>query len=214
MSLHKYTLHSSQHLSHRLRRDRLPHLQILLPIPIRIRLLPPVKRRPLRILLKQPHRLGIILLIRRKPMINPRGHNHQISLLQFNPHPFVLFIANIEVTSAVEDVANFFVFVEMFVEEVFHFFFVVWEEGRGDFDFVAVFVLARAGYAVYFGEIVGEFVVEDAEFGEVGRVDFAAAVVGFALVALVVVCISRMVCRRCQMRGGGGGGLTGRLSYQ
>lgn len=120
-------------------------------------------------------------------MINPRGHNHQISLFQFNPHPFVLFIADIEVASAIENVADLFVFVEMFVEEVFHFFFVVGEEGGGDFDFVAVFVLPRAGYAVYFGEVVGEFVVEDAEFGEVGGVDFAAAVVGFALVALVVV---------------------------
>lgn len=34
------------------------------------------------------------------------------------------------------------------------------------------------------GEVVGEFVVDDAEGGEVGGVDVAAGVVRFALVAL------------------------------
>lgn len=111
----------------RSRRHPISHPQIFLPIPIPIRLLPPLQRRPLRILLKQPHSLCIIPLIRSKTMINPRRHNHQIALFQTNSHPRIIFTAHIKIASPSENVANFFVFVQVFVEESFDFFFVVGE---------------------------------------------------------------------------------------
>ena len=104
-------------------------------------------------------------------MINPRRHNHQIPPLQSNPHPIIPFTPDIEIPAPAENVSNFLVFVQVLVEEVFHFFFVPRERGGTDLDLVAVFVGAVRGDFVYCIKIVGELVVDYSEGGEVGGVD-------------------------------------------
>jgi hypothetical protein len=98
----------------------------------------------------------------------------------------------------------------MLVEEVLHLLLVVRQRGGGNLNLVTVFVVPFAGDLVYGVEVVREFVVDDAEFGEVGWVDGAAGVVGEALVALVCL----LVGWRCGWERGGlrGGCRTSRLS--
>ena len=120
-------------------------------------------------------------------MINARRHNHQIALLQPDSHPVVILASDIKVPASSEYVPDLLVFVQMFVEEVLHLLFVAGERGGADLDLVSVLVVPILGDFVDAVEIVGEFVVDYAERGEVGWVDEAAGVVGLALVALDVV---------------------------
>jgi hypothetical protein len=116
-------------------------------------------------------------------MVNPRGHDGQIPLFQSQSDPIVTFTPHIKVPCSIEYISDFLIFVEMLVKEGFYFFFVVGEGGGGDGDFVAVFVAAGGGEGVY--AVQGGIVVADyAEVGEVRGGDWAAAVVGEALVAL------------------------------
>jgi hypothetical protein len=133
------------------------------------------------------HRQTHVLVIRSKPMIDPRRHNHQITLLQPQPHPRVVLAPHIEVTPTAQNVPNLLILMKVLVEESLHLFFVAGEEVGGDFDFVAVLVVALGGDFVHALEVIREVVVGYAEGGEVGWVDGAAGVVGEALVALLVV---------------------------
>ena len=119
-------------------------------------------------------------------MINSRRHNHQIALLQPQPHPIVVLAPYIKVTPAAQDISDLLVLVQVLVEECLDLLFVARQEVGGYFDFVAVFVGALGGDFVDALEVVREVVVGYAEGGEVGWVDGAAGVVGEALVALVV----------------------------
>jgi len=119
-------------------------------------------------------------------MVNPRRHNHQIALLQPQPHPLIALAPHVEIPAARQDVADLLILVQVFVEEGLDFFLVPGQQVGGDFDFVAVFVGALARDFVDRVQVVREVVVGHAEGGEVGWVDGAAGVVGEALVALVV----------------------------
>jgi hypothetical protein len=153
---------------------------------IYIRLIPPIQRRPLRLILEQAHRLDIILTIGREPVIDARGQDNQIVLLQSDAHPIVLLGADVEEALAVEDVAYLFVFVEMLIEEHFYLFFVDCAHlFGGDGDLVPVLVGAVFGDFVHLGGVFGgDVVVEDAESCEVGGGNGGAGVVVETLVAL------------------------------
>lgn len=125
-----------------------------------------------------------VLLIRRKSMINPRGHDHQIALLQPNADPIVLLAADIKKSAARQDVADLLVLVQVLVEEILDFLLVARQQRGRDLDLVAVLVRALRRDLVDGRQVVREVVVRDAEGGEVGWVDGAAGVVGEALVAL------------------------------
>jgi hypothetical protein len=85
-------------------------------------------------------------------MINPRGHNHQIALLQPHPHPLIPLAPDIEIPRPVQDIPNLLVLVQMLVEECLHLVFVgVAERGGRNGDYVAVFVGARGGEGVDVG---------------------------------------------------------------
>ena len=88
---------------------------------IRIRVIPSIERRPLGFILEQPHSLDIVLVIRREAMIYPRRQDDQIVLLEPDPDPIVTFRSDIEVASAVSDVSDLFIFMQVLVEEHFHF---------------------------------------------------------------------------------------------
>lgn len=57
-------------------------------------------------------------------MVDASRKNDQVILLDIDADPFVPFAANIEVPIAVQNPADLFVFVQMFVEEHAHFLFV------------------------------------------------------------------------------------------
>lgn len=128
-----------------------------------------------------------ILIISRKPVVNPRRHNHQIALLQPQPHPRIVLTPHIKVSAASQNVPNLLVLVQVLVEESFDLLLVTGEEGRRNLNLVAVLVAALGGDLVHAVQVVREEVVGYADGGEVGGVDRAAGVVGEALIAFEVV---------------------------
>lgn len=118
-------------------------------------------------------------------MVNASGHNHQVALLQPNPHPIIALAPDIEVSSTFQNIPDLLILVQMFVEEVLDLLFIIRERGGGDLDLVAVLVRAGAGDGVHGVKIFRVVVVQDAELGEIVWVDGAAGVMGEALVALV-----------------------------
>jgi hypothetical protein len=120
--------------------------QVILPMLIHIRLVPSVQRRPLGLILKQPHCLDIILTVRCEPVINPCRQNNQIVFLQSDAHPIILLRAHIEETLSVKDVTYLFVFVEVLVEEHLNLFFIHGAHFvRADDDLISVLVGAVLG---------------------------------------------------------------------
>ena len=58
-------------------------------------------------------------------MIDPSRHNHQVTLLQPNSHPVVLLPTNVEISASAKDVPDLFILMQMLIEEVLYFLFVV-----------------------------------------------------------------------------------------
>lgn len=120
-------------------------------------------------------------------MVDTRGENNQIILHQLNADPLVLLATDIKVSLTIPDVADFLVLVEMFVEEHLHLLLVHIAHGLGGHgDLIAVLVSALGcqGVDVLDARAV---LVEDTQGGEVGFVDGTTVVVGFALIALIVI---------------------------
>ena len=101
-----------------------------------------------------------VLFISSEPMIDPRGHNHQITPLQPYPHPIVLLSSDIEVSASGENIPDLLILVQVFMEEVLYFLFVVGEGGWADFNLVPVLVVAVCGDFIYGVEVVGKLVVD------------------------------------------------------
>lgn len=141
----------------------------------------------------QRKRETYILGIRREAMVNARRKNQQIILDQTNAHPVIILATNIKEPFPVQNIPNLLVLMQMLMEKRLYFFLVNVAHFLGrDGDFVAVFVAAVAGESVDVGDLRA-LAVDDAEGFEVAGVDFAARVVVFTLVALVVissVCVS------------------------
>lgn len=86
-------------------------------------------------------------------MINPRGQNNQIALLQPNPHPLIPLAPDVKIPRPVPDIPYLLIFMEMLVEEHFHLGLVDFAHGgRGDGDFISVRVGAGGGQGVDCGE--------------------------------------------------------------
>lgn len=125
-----------------------------------------------------------ILLIRRESVVDSRGHDHQIMLLQLDPHPVIILASDVKISAAINNISDLFVLVQVLVEKVLDLLLVYIAHCSGrDGDFVTVLVPALGGDRVHIVD-VGVVEVEDAEFGEVFWVDGLAAIVWFALVAL------------------------------
>ena len=58
-----------------------------------------------------------ILLVNREPMIDPRRQDEQIPWLGPDPHPLVLCVPDVEVSSALQDIPDLFLFMQMFLVE-------------------------------------------------------------------------------------------------
>ena len=100
-------------------------------------------------------------------MVDTRRQDNQVILLKPDSHPVIILTSDIEVASTVANVSDLFVFVEVLIEEHFHFVFVDCAHGGGrDGDFIAVLVLALSGNCVHRGDF-GAVVVEHTQAGEV-----------------------------------------------
>ena len=83
-------------------------------------------------------------------MINPSRHDHEIVLVQLDPDPLIVLVAHVEIATAVENVADLFVLVDVFVEEYLDLFLVdIAHGGRRDGDLVAVPVAPLRGEPVH-----------------------------------------------------------------
>lgn len=118
-------------------------------------------------------------------MVDARRQDDQIVLRQPDAHPLVLLAADVEVALAVADVPDLLVLVEVLGEEHLHLVLVHVAHGLGrDGHLVAVLVSALRGQGVH--DVNGRAVaVDDAQRGEVGLGDWAAVIVGLALIALM-----------------------------
>lgn len=119
-------------------------------------------------------------------MINPRWHNHQIALLQPQPNPRIVLAPHIEVASASQNIPDLLVFMQVLVEEGLNLLFIAGEKLGGDFDLVAVLVVALRSDLIDGIQVVRQVVVGYTEGGEICWVDRAAGVVREALVTLLV----------------------------
>lgn len=117
-------------------------------------------------------------------VVDSSRHDHKIVLVELDPDPIVSLAAYVEKPSSVDDVSNFFVFMEVFIEESLDLFLVHVAHGRRRYgDDIPVLVLPLCSQGVYIFYI---WVVEMqyTQLGEIVRGDFTARVVRFTLVAL------------------------------
>jgi hypothetical protein len=96
-------------------------------------------------------------------MVNSRRQDNQITFLEPDPHPVITLTPNIKVARAIQNVPDFFVLVQMLVEERLYFLFVdvthlLWADG----DLISVPVVAGCGDRVNAGDF-GYAVVDDTE---------------------------------------------------
>ena len=87
---------------------------------------------------KQPHSMNTIFLIHSKPMINPLRQSHQISRLDVDTNPLILFVAYVKESGSSENITDFLGIVNVFFEECFDFVIVGGEFIRVDCDNVSV----------------------------------------------------------------------------
>lgn len=87
---------------------------------------------------KQPHSMNAIFLIDSKPMINPLGQSHQISRLDMDTNPLILFVAYVKESGSSEDITDLLSIVNVFFEECFDFVIVGGELFGVDCDDVSV----------------------------------------------------------------------------
>lgn len=65
-----------------------------------------------------------VLIIRSEPVIDSRGQNNQIILLQLDANPLVPLVPHIKVSFSIADISDFFVLMQVFIEEHLDFVFV------------------------------------------------------------------------------------------
>ena len=91
-----------------------------------------------------------IVRVSGESMVNPGRHDHEVVLVQLNPDPLVVLATDVEIATAVKNVADLFVFVDVLVEEHLDFCLVdVTHGGWRDGDLVAVFVAPLRSQTVH-----------------------------------------------------------------
>jgi hypothetical protein len=76
-------------------------------------------------------------------------HYHQVVLLQLNSHPVIALAANIKEAATIQDVPNFLVLMQVFVEEHLHLLFIyVAHFRRGNGNLIPVLVVALRSQGV------------------------------------------------------------------
>lgn len=117
-------------------------------------------------------------------MVDPRGENNQITLLQPDPHPIIVLAPDIEESRAIQNISDLLILMQMLMEEALHLFLVNVTHLLGRHgNLIPVLVVALFSQCV---DIIirSNVTVENTQVGEIVRVDAAPGVVGQALVAL------------------------------
>lgn len=125
--------------------------------------------RPHRLANKQSHRFYVILLVKSESVVDAGRQNQEVALGNFNPYPLVVAVSNVKVTTPSQDKANFFIRVQMLLEECFYLFFIVQELFSGYLDDISVRISSLLADFVQFSVLficVGiQFPVEDSALG-------------------------------------------------
>ena len=126
-----------------MRSNACPLLKVGLSVLVDIRGFAPIESSPLRLVLKQSHSLYVVVVISRKPVVDARRQDEQVVFLKPDPNPIVALRSDIEVTCAVPNVSDLFVFVQVFVKEHLHLRLVDLAHGLwGDCNLISVPVVA------------------------------------------------------------------------
>ena len=84
-----------------------------------------------------------ITLISSKPVIDPRRQDYQIFLFHLDAHPFVAFVTHVEVSLSVKNVADFFILMQVLIEEHFNFLLIYLTHSvRGHYNLITILVPA------------------------------------------------------------------------
>lgn len=84
-----------------------------------------------------------ILRVCRETMIDASRHDHEIVLLQLDPHPVIALAAYIEEASAVQDIADLLVLVQVLIEEHLYLLFIdITHCLRRDCHLIPILILA------------------------------------------------------------------------
>lgn len=120
-------------------------------------------------------------------MVDTSGEDNQIILLQEDTDPFIIDPADIEETLAIENVADLLVLVQVLCEEHLHFVLIHSTHGLNrDGHRVAILVAALRGELIHLLDRWA-ISVDHAEIGQGLLRDLAARIMGFTLVALLIV---------------------------
>ena len=66
---------------------------------------------------KETHRLNVIGLVTGESVVASLGKSHEITLFDPDADPFVLLVANVEISRPVQNVPDFFRVVDVFLEK-------------------------------------------------------------------------------------------------
>lgn len=86
--------------------------------PCRMILLRPIICRPHRLSHKQPHQLDIVISVKGEPVVNSSRQDDQITSLDPNTNPTIIFVPNIKVPTPFQTVTYLFVCVNVLCVEV------------------------------------------------------------------------------------------------
>ena len=105
-------------------------------------LLGPVERSPHGRPDKQSHGLDVIRFVTRESMVTSFRQCHQIALFDVNANPLVLLVTDVKVSTAIDNVTDFFGVVDVFLKESLDFFVVSWQQIGFDGNDIGVRVSA------------------------------------------------------------------------
>lgn len=120
-------------------------------------------------------------------MVDASGKNQQVALLDPDSDPALILGPHVKEAASVQHKSYFLIFMQMLVKEHAHLGLVHLSHGRGrDGNLIPVLVGALSSKSIDLVEhiVTEKLVVEDADFGEVGRGEDLGGFVVEALVAL------------------------------
>jgi hypothetical protein len=130
-----------------------------------------------------------IALVCGKSMVDSGGKNEEVVLFHSNAYPLVILTADIKVSSAVADVADLLIFMEVLIKECFDLLLIdVTHSLWGDCDLVSILVSPLNRKSIHSLHTIKPIVV-DAELGKVVGPNRTARVVrksGITLLQLVI----------------------------
>ena len=97
---------------------------------------------PHRLADKQSHGLDVIRFVAGESMVTSLRQGHEIALFDVDADPFVVLVANVEISTPIKNVSDFFRVVDVFLKEGFDFFVVTRQQIGFDGNNVGVRVSA------------------------------------------------------------------------